>query len=46
MDFGCFGMDFGYQVRRDMATLKKQNLAKYKVVIATIKVPPSALLSW
>ena len=37
-------MDFGYQVRREMATLKLEDPAKYATVIANVKVPCSALL--
>ena len=41
---GEFGMDFGYQVRREMAALKANDPEKYRAVIATVKVPRTALL--
>ena len=39
-------MDFGYQVRREMAALKANDPEKYRAVIATVKVTRTALLQW
>ena len=43
-EFESFGMDFWYQMYREMAVLKIEDPAKYAKMIAMVKVPCSASL--